>query len=206
MTTTNLSNEYLEKVISLSREFLEAEDVKGGKADLQLWLDEIWPKPVMQMARELLALREAAEKPVGSYHIVDQDVEATTDYVKPGEWPIDNGELLLYAAPQLPVEPVIQSYKLPDGWMLLPNSLSAENGAKACLSGEFVETKFISCPECLGDDDCESCDGSGLIKVEVPVSWTTIKAIWTKSVEHFTTAQPPADADSATSKAGEPKK
>ncbi|ORT71332.1 hypothetical protein [Citrobacter werkmanii] len=76
----------------------------------------------------------------------------------------------------------------PDGWVLLPKKLTAENGAKSVLSGEFSETKFINCPECFGDDDCETCDGSGRIEITVPVTWTTIKAIWAKGVEHFAAA------------------
>ena len=61
----------------------------------------------------------------------------------------------------------------PDGWDIVPKKLTAENGAKGVLSGEFSETTFISCPECFGDDDCETCDGSGRIEIKVPVSWTT---------------------------------
>ncbi|TKU63355.1 hypothetical protein [Citrobacter sp. wls711] len=76
----------------------------------------------------------------------------------------------------------------PDGWDLVPKRLTAENGAKSVLSGEFSETKFINCPECFGDDDCETCDGSGRIEITVPVTWTTIKAIWAKGVEHFAAA------------------
>ncbi|ELS8691034.1 molecular chaperone DnaJ [Salmonella enterica] len=74
---------------------------------------------------------------------------------------------------------------VPDDWVMVPKKLTAENGAKSLLSGEFLETTFISCPECFADEECESCDGSGRIKIEVPVSWTTIKAIWNKGVEHF---------------------
>ncbi|WP_338570540.1 hypothetical protein VRB37_16615 [Erwinia billingiae] len=79
----------------------------------------------------------------------------------------------------------------PDGWATLPAKISADNGAKAALSGEFLEVKFISCPECFGDDDCDSCDGSGRVKVEIPVSWTTIKAIWEKGVQHFSAVPAP---------------
>lgn len=77
---------------------------------------------------------------------------------------------------------------IPDGYVLVPNRLTAENGAKGVLSGEFSETKFINCPECFGDDECETCDGSGRIEITVPVTWTTIKAIWAKGVEHFAAA------------------
>ncbi|HCJ7435894.1 TPA: hypothetical protein NVL72_001285 [Citrobacter freundii] len=75
---------------------------------------------------------------------------------------------------------------VPDGCALVPRRLTAGNGAKGVLSGEFSETKFINCPECFGDDECETCDGSGRIEITVPVSWTNIKAIWAKGIEHFT--------------------
>lgn len=32
----------------------------------------------------------------------------------------------------------------PDGWVIVPKKLTAENGAKGVLSGEFSETTFIS--------------------------------------------------------------
>ncbi len=104
---------------------------------------------------------------------------------------------------ELEAEPVSQAYKLnaldgnspvtPDGWVIVPNKLTAENGAKGVLSGEFSETTFISCPECFGDDDCETCDGSGRIEIKVPVSWTTIKTIWAKGCEYFSIVAPQQD-------------
>ncbi|MGR7479711.1 hypothetical protein ACU60U_04320 [Klebsiella aerogenes] len=77
---------------------------------------------------------------------------------------------------------------IPDGYVMVPMRLTAENGAKWELSGEFSETKFVNCPECFGDDECETCDGSGRIGITVPVTWTTIKEIWAKGVEHFAAA------------------
>ncbi|ATC08502.1 TPA: ead/Ea22-like family protein [Escherichia coli] len=104
---------------------------------------------------------------------------------------------------ELEAEPVSQAYKLnaldgnspvtPDGWVMVPKRLTAENGAKGVLSGEFSETTFISCPECFGDDDCETCDCSGRIEIKVPVSWTTIKTIWAKGCEHFSIVAPQQD-------------
>ncbi|KJN15777.1 hypothetical protein [Enterobacter sichuanensis] len=85
-------------------------------------------------------------------------------------------------------ERVTTAYKLPEGWVMVPMKLTAENGAKGALLGEFSETKFINCPECFGDDECDTCDGSGRIETKVPVSWTNIKAIWAKGVEHFSAA------------------
>lgn len=59
---------------------------------------------------------------------------------------------------------------VPDGYVMVPMRLTAENGAKGALSGEFSETKLVNCPECFGDDECETCDGSGKIEITVPVT------------------------------------
>ncbi|EGO4624117.1 Eaa protein [Escherichia coli] len=272
-----------------------------------------------ELARIALASLEA--KPIGAFHIAEQQVDGTSDYLKDGEWPIDNGIIEVYAAPPVPVVPeekpmpnplsmyavdavaaiaevrgwnacraamlqsgnfrenknsstnnfreiaetstnypVIPSEVLsaiqkvakirvdfddfdgdrrgigdcldeaeqelivtinkyasqlaaepiapndvreqtaipqvpvtPDGWVIVPKKLTAENGAKGVLSGEFSETTFISCPECFGDDDCETCDGSGRIEIKVPVSWTTIKTIWAKGCEYFSIVAPQQD-------------
>lgn len=77
---------------------------------------------------------------------------------------------------------------IPEGYVMVPMRLTAENGAKGALSGEFLEIQFVNCPECFGDDECETCDGSGRIEIKVPVSWTTIKEIWIKGVEYFAAA------------------
>lgn len=87
---------------------------------------------------------------------------------------------------------------IPDGYVMVPMRLTAENGAKGALSGEFSETKFVNCPECFGDDECETCDGSGRIEITVPVTWTTIKEIWAKGVEHFAAAPQSPGGDHAT--------
>lgn len=88
----------------------------------------------------------------------------------------------------IPAQLVSEPYKLPQGYALVPCKLTAENGAKSCMIGEFTEQTEISCHECFGDDECETCDGSGVIEVTVPVSWTTIKDIWAKGIEHFAAA------------------
>ena len=85
-----------------------------------------------------------------------------------------------------------------DGYVMVPMRLTAENGAKGALSGEFSETKFVNCPDCFGDDECETCDGSGRIEITVPVTWTTIKEIWAKGVEHFAAAPHSPGSDPAT--------
>ena len=80
-----------------------------------------------------------------------------------------------------PVDPLVR----------LPRSLTAENGAKALLTGEFHETITISCPECDGDDDyvdgCSTCHAQGYINRRVAIEWDTIKRIYAKIVENLAT-------------------
>ncbi|EGO4105873.1 DUF551 domain-containing protein [Escherichia coli] len=57
----------------------------------------------MEVARIALASLEA--KPIGAFHIAEQQVDGTSDYLKDGEWPIDNGIIEVYAAPPIPVVP-----------------------------------------------------------------------------------------------------
>lgn len=67
-------------------------------------------------------------------------------------------------------------------YVMVPRELTAENGAKAFLSGEFSETFDYMDEE---GDECQA---------EIPVSWTTIKAIHKKMVERFgVVAQRPAE-------------
>ncbi|HBY4127897.1 TPA: hypothetical protein MIU90_08560 [Klebsiella pneumoniae] len=139
------------------------------------------PEPSASEERELarMALAAMDSEPMA---IIDQ---ANLDYLRSGAdadvWPPEReemGDVLLYRHTQ--PAPVV-----PDGYVMVPMRLTAENGAKGALSGEFSETKFVNCPECFGDDECETCDGSGRIEITVPVTWTTIKEIWAKGVEHF---------------------
>ncbi|EFB5416878.1 DUF551 domain-containing protein [Escherichia coli] len=56
-----------------------------------------------ELARIALASLEA--EPVGAFHIAEQQVDGTSDYLKDGEWPIDNGIIEVYATPPAPVVP-----------------------------------------------------------------------------------------------------
>lgn len=153
----------------LSKEALEAAEQPG---DLSEWAD-------MQF------LLWDAQRRVG---VTDEQItQAMIDKLavnKQRKWPEPkDGEPRLHIKEQ--PAPVV-----PDSYVMVPMRLTAENGAKGALSGEFSETKFVNCPECFGDDECETCDGSGRIEITVPVTWTTIKEIWAKGVEHFSaTAQ-----------------
>lgn len=87
----------------------------------------------------------------------------------------------LIDAPEQPVSD-------PDGLdrVLMPRALTAKNGAKEALMGEFDFSVTMTCPECHPDDpnpDCEVCAGS--VEYEQPhtVPWTTIKRIYTAAVD-----------------------
>jgi hypothetical protein len=83
----------------------------------------------------------------------------------------------------------------------LPTKLTAENGAKALLNGEFKEEIRLVCPNCYDqedpEEDCECCHGEGEYNQSVSVSWTTIKAIWDMAVEHFQANPIVSDAEKA---------
>ncbi|MEB7290363.1 DUF551 domain-containing protein [Escherichia coli] len=57
----------------------------------------------MELAR--IALASLGAEPIGAFHIAEQQVDGTSDYLKDGEWPIDNGIIEVYAAPPVPVVP-----------------------------------------------------------------------------------------------------
>ena len=66
--------------------------------------------------------------------------------------------------------------------IIMPPSLTAENGAKAALMGEFSVSLPEHCVYCSGQG-CESCKGSGEVIRRINVPWTVIKEIYAKSVE-----------------------
>ncbi|EGZ4469756.1 protein Eaa [Salmonella enterica subsp. enterica] len=63
--------------------------------------------PYSENLRELarIALASLEAEPIGAFHIADQQVGGTSDYIKDGEWPIDNGVIEVYAAPPAPLVP-----------------------------------------------------------------------------------------------------
>ncbi|MEH1318329.1 molecular chaperone DnaJ [Citrobacter farmeri] len=280
MKTERISNLSLTTITRFTKEQLLKrleEQMSSGRYALGFVQDsEILRDIEMDLRLAEIARASLTAEPIGAFHISDQQVEGTSDYIKDGEWPIDNGVIEVYTAPPAPVVPDEKTDRdyvtdchgvpsledcahqrgwndciaampqgsqpvsnrdelqaigwlrsdynsddkrdpnaplfmlgrndpsetwgvkyipltgnypvIPDGYVVVPKRLTAENGAKSLLIGEFSETKFINCPECFGDDECETCDSSGRIEISVPVSWTNIKAIWTKGVEHFAVA------------------
>jgi len=72
--------------------------------------------------------------------------------------------------------------------VMMPRELTAANGAKALLSGEFFEEDEADCmyyDDVCTDKDCGMCHGSGVYIRKIPVSWTTIKAIYAMAVKNL---------------------
>ncbi|HCN1110376.1 TPA: DUF551 domain-containing protein [Escherichia coli] len=110
---TTITREQALKIIEAADEVISAlagthEDVHPGSDNmLRLWddLNDRYapPEVVRELARIALASLEA--KTIGAFHIAEQQVDGTSDYIKDGEWPIDNGTIEVYAAPPAPVVP-----------------------------------------------------------------------------------------------------
>jgi DnaJ-class molecular chaperone len=76
--------------------------------------------------------------------------------------------------------------------VMMPRELTAENGAKALLIGEFSQRIPVFCPDCFGGGDgdsdgdtCGTCAGEGELFQDVNISWDNIKAIYAKAVQHL---------------------
>ena len=87
----------------------------------------------------------------------------------------------------------LESFSILEGYAVMPKSLTAENGAKNLLIGEFCESIEITCPECADDPEpfegCEVCDGEGVYTQKIYVEWTTIKEIYAMAVKHLEAKQ-----------------
>ncbi|EEV9780217.1 DUF551 domain-containing protein [Escherichia coli] len=95
-----------EQLISHARESVSyLEDLKGRVskegADCKVVIEMV--ERDLKLAR--IALASLETKPIGAFHIAKQQVDGTSDYIKDGEWPIDNGTIEVYAAPPVPVVP-----------------------------------------------------------------------------------------------------
>lgn len=110
---------------------------------------------------------------------------------------------VLYAVPPVPVAKHINEpyadpdfdepapVAVPDGYCLMPQKLTAANGAKGALSGEFHIPRTVTCREC-GGDGCEDCDDQGEWEEEIPIGWDIIKLIYAAAVEACALTETPA--------------
>ncbi|MFV3289157.1 hypothetical protein ACNFBR_10490 [Pseudomonas sp. NY11955] len=69
----------------------------------------------------------------------------------------------------------------------MPKRLTAENGAKALLLGEFKLEVTQECQECREQDEpvegCEICDGEGVYGQCHIIPWDKIKYIYSVAVK-----------------------
>lgn len=86
-----------------------------------------------------IALASLEAKPIGAFHIADQQVDGTTDYIKNGEWPIDNGVIDVYAAPPASVTGIYDDVLNIIG--LLENNEWAEHCTSTVL-GSLLESEI----------------------------------------------------------------
>ncbi|MEW9678760.1 hypothetical protein [Pseudomonas sp. TE50-2] len=92
--------------------------------------------------------------------------------------------LLAKPAEQHQREPAVS---IPDGYCLMPRRLTAENGAKALLLGEFKLNVVRECPECRDLEEpvegCDVCDGEGEFAQSHTIPWDQIKFIYSVAVK-----------------------
>ena len=127
-------------------------------------------KPVAMLHAERLTGRD------GEYGVTVED----------SEWfntcRLTGGIFNLYAEQPAPVAEV------PEGYCIMPRRLTAENGAKALLLGEFKLRVTKECPECCELEEptegCSMCDGEGEGEYEQrhTIPWDQIKFIYSQAV------------------------
>lgn len=91
------------------------------------------------------------------------------------------------AALSASAEPSAPTVSIPDGYCLMPRRLTAENGAKALLLGEFKLNVVRECPECRDLEEpvegCDVCDGEGEFAQSHTIPWDQIKFIYSVAVK-----------------------
>ncbi|ECW7883253.1 DUF550 domain-containing protein [Salmonella enterica subsp. enterica] len=90
---TTITKEWLQQTIA---------EFENTRDDIPFGLSDDDAKILIVLKR---ALASFEAEPIGAFHIADQQVGGTSDYIKDGEWPIDNGVIEVYAAPPVPVVP-----------------------------------------------------------------------------------------------------
>lgn len=174
-TACNNSQRYLSIRAEADRDYVEFGDKwYESRCDLDAAVDALAPaahpqgEPVALFAKGFTTL-EAGD---GKYRIVtsyqNRD-DAWADYT-----------VLCKAEQPAPVAAV------PDGYCIMPRQLTAENGAKALLLGEFKLLVTKECPECCELEEpvegCSICDGEGEYGQKHTIPWDQIKFIYSKAV------------------------
>ncbi|EAM2866393.1 hypothetical protein [Salmonella sp. 32020501-2019-00050] len=81
------------------------EEIKAFIEQIESDLANGWEAQIFELKLARIALASLEAEPIGAFHIADQQVGGTSDYIKDGEWPIDNGVIEVYAVPPVLVVP-----------------------------------------------------------------------------------------------------
>jgi len=104
------------------------------------------------------------------------------------DWLLKNQNHEIEKQVEMEAEQIMQNQQLIQ-MTVMPRSLTAENGAKTLLSGEFFETVEVSNDEYCGCGECDYChdfpNTKQTVQIKVPVRWSTIKEIYAKVVSHY---------------------
>ena len=125
--------------------------------------------------------RHQFKRDLGERDALLVDAYALARFTLPETWHVR------YAALSASAEPSVTPTSVPDGYCLMPKQLTAENGAKALLLGEFKLQVTRECPECLDLEEplegCEICDGEGEYAQRHTIPWDQIKYIYSVAVK-----------------------
>jgi hypothetical protein len=171
-----------------------------------------WEDPDVKHARESTRLANAMAD-AGAAFLAHMDVGGVIAQIPNTDQYVVAGTLAMIAKvlpADAPIPPLTAPAPLTD-YVLMPKRLTAENGAKGALSGEFKESVQVTCPVCDGSGDdpdfdgdptehggaCLECNGEGTVAQNVPVSWDTIKDIYKAAVDLLAKAAPAAPVQTA---------
>lgn len=124
---TTITKEWLQQTIA---------EFENTRDDIPFGLSDDDAKILLVLKR---ALASFEAEPIGAFHIADQQVSGTSDYIKDGEWPIDNGVIEVYAAPPASVTGIYDDVLNIIG--LLENNEWAEHCTSTVL-GSLLESEI----------------------------------------------------------------
>ncbi|EPT0835225.1 TPA: hypothetical protein ACV4T5_004444 [Yersinia enterocolitica] len=168
----------------------EVTDLDALEYEDETTVDDFGDFPLISREQSLIAQLEAAQKErdaLREVHIgAGSNTRAAADiyFQLVEELEVPAGGSLVGVIENLKAELSAANEKLlvPAGYCIMPESLTAENGAKGALSGEFFTETDITCEECGGDcdedDPCKHCNDLGVQTVRTAIGWSTIKDIY----------------------------
>ncbi len=96
-------------MITITKEFTKEQLIEQAKKNIEVLRGAVERVPgasdaaVIHLKLAEITLASLEAKPIGAFHIAEQQVDGTSDYIKDGEWPIDNGIIEVYAASPMTV-------------------------------------------------------------------------------------------------------